>query len=234
MNANQILEIKNHRPWPLPQAKWKFYQEWKDTVFLHWNVSAEKLRRWVPTELEIDLIEGKAWVSLVAFRMKKVHPRGLLPLKVISDFEEINLRTYVQFKKKAGVFFLSIEAGKKISSTIARKVSFLPYRYSRIHRGFKEIASSNKIFNDRFDLIFSVGPEIKNDDPINNRLVEKYALFQDYKDSIHAFEIHHPQWKLKELKIHQCTFNYPRFNDLIQGSPSKGHFSEGVNVLAWN
>lgn len=62
----------------------------------------------VPHDLEIDLFEGKPWVYLVAFTMEKIRPKYLPSFPPISDFDEINIRTYVKKDNKAGVYFLSI------------------------------------------------------------------------------------------------------------------------------
>ena len=35
MKMNQLLKNSNHRPWPLPEVGWKYYQEWNNALFLH-------------------------------------------------------------------------------------------------------------------------------------------------------------------------------------------------------
>ena len=132
-----ILEILNnteHRPWQMPSEKWKFYQEWNNALFLHWQVELKELEKFVPKELEIDLFEGKPWISVVAFTMEKIRPRNLPSFPPVSYFDEINIRTYVKSNNKTGVYFLSIEGGKKLACTVAKKMSQLPYRYSKIKR----------------------------------------------------------------------------------------------------
>ena len=37
MEINKILNYKDHRPWKLPDEKWKFYQEWNNAIFFHFN-----------------------------------------------------------------------------------------------------------------------------------------------------------------------------------------------------
>lgn len=49
-----------------------YYQEWNDTLFLHYKVPLEVVRKLVPKGLDIDMYEGDVWVSLVAFTMDKV------------------------------------------------------------------------------------------------------------------------------------------------------------------
>ena len=96
MTIKEILNSTAHRPWEIPKESWKYYQEWNRAIFLHWEVELSELQKWVPKELEIDLFEGKAWVSVVAFTMEKIRPKNLPPFSLISNFEEINIRTYVK------------------------------------------------------------------------------------------------------------------------------------------
>src|SRR5690606_29791822 len=134
LKIKEILQLTNHRPWKMPAEEWKYYQEWNDAVFLHWQVEPAGLREFVPPELEIDLYDDKAWVSVVAFTMQKIRPRNLPPFPPVSDFHEINIRTYVKNNNKTGVYFMSIEGGTGISCRVARTLSELPYRYSRMKR----------------------------------------------------------------------------------------------------
>src|SRR5581483_402315 len=49
------------------------YADWLRVVFVHFEVEAGVLQRAVPFEL--DLFEGRAFVSLVAFTMRGMRPR---------------------------------------------------------------------------------------------------------------------------------------------------------------
>ena len=71
MTISDILNTTEHRPWKMPTESWKFYQEWNNAVFLHWQVELSELEKFVPKELEIDLFEGKPWVSVVALQWKR-------------------------------------------------------------------------------------------------------------------------------------------------------------------
>lgn len=88
MRIQKILENSTHRPWELPDERWKFYQEWNRAIFLHWKVDFQELRNFVPKELEIDLFEGNAWVSVVAFTMEKIRPKNFPHFAPISNFDE--------------------------------------------------------------------------------------------------------------------------------------------------
>ena len=95
MRIPEILNTNEHRPWGMPTEKWRFYQEWNNAIFLHWQVELSELKKFVPKELEIDLFDGKPWVSVVAFTMEKIRPKNLPSFPPISNFHFINIRTYV-------------------------------------------------------------------------------------------------------------------------------------------
>lgn len=105
MTVYEILKSTEHRPWKLPNGTWKFYQEWNNAIFLHWQVNLNELRKFVPEQLEIDLFENKPWISLVAFNMENIRPKNMPAFSPISNFHEINIRTYVKFGNKSGVYF---------------------------------------------------------------------------------------------------------------------------------
>ncbi|WP_340201782.1 YqjF family protein [Ascidiimonas sp. W6] len=233
MTIREILNTTEHRPWQIPAENWKFYQEWNNPIFLHWQVELNELEKLVPKELEIDLFEGKPWISVVAFTMEKIRPKYLPSFAPISNFDEINIRTYVKSNGKTGVYFLSIEGGTDLSCKIARGISELPYRYSKIKRTKNRYESFNASFNDKLDIEYTIGKEMKEKSKLGTWLTERYALFQDTEKSINEFEIHHLEWTVNEIDLKKVVFNYQRFNKLIKNKPDKIQYSKGVQVIAW-
>lgn len=233
MTIREILNTTKQRPWKIPSHNWKFYQEWRNVIFLHYQVDLTQLKKFVPEELEIDLFDDKSWVSVVAFTMKKIRPKNLPYFAPVSDFDEINIRTYVKSNGKAGVYFLSIEGGKGISCKIAKGISELPYRFSKIKRTSNKYQSQNSEFNDKLDIAFTKGKELTEKTELDKWLTERYALFQDTEEAINEFEIHHLEWPIDEIKLHSLEIDYPRFEELITEKPSKTHYSKGIQVIAW-
>ena len=82
-------------------------QWWRDLLFAHWPIEPSVIQALLPASLEVDVIEGKAWVGIVPFRMSGVRPRLTPPLPWLSNFSELNVRTYVRPKNgpkdRAGV-----------------------------------------------------------------------------------------------------------------------------------
>lgn len=234
MKAREIKNIVEHRPWKTPGSKWKYYQEWNRTIFLHWKADTEDIKTFIPNELEIDTIDGDAWVSLVAFTMERIRLRNFISFSPISTFDEINIRTYVKSHNKTGVYFLSIEGGKKLSCQIAKRISELPYRYSIMKRTRNAYEACNEEYGDRINLDYKIGQIITEKSKLDKWLTERYALFQDSGDSINQFEIHHQEWELKNIELVNLNLDYPRFRKLINNAPDKIGYSEGVQVIAWD
>lgn len=234
MTIKEILNKTEHRPWKTPSEPWKYYQEWNHAVFLHWQVALAELEKLVPKALEIDLYEGTPWVSVVAFTMQKIRPKYLPAFAPISNFDEINIRTYVKKGGKTGVYFLSIEAGNKLACKIARSLSELPYRYSNMQRQGTLYSSENKPLNDKVRLKYGIGHPVVEKTGLDTWLTERYALFQDTGTAINQFEIHHIEWPLFSLETTELKIDYPRYNKLLSPSPDRTHYSPGVQVIAWD
>lgn len=211
MKIKELLNKTEHRPWEISKSSWKFYQEWNDAIFLHWQVDLTELMKFVPKDIEIDLFEGKPWVSMVIFRMEKMRPKYMISFPPISDFDEINIRTYVKYKGKSGVYFLSIEGGTMISCRLAKGISELPYRYSKMKREKNLFYSINTDYKDELEIQFKIGEVITNKEQIDKWVTERYALFQEKENSINAYEIHHIEWPINDIKIDKLKLKYSRF-----------------------
>jgi uncharacterized protein YqjF (DUF2071 family) len=111
------------------------YADWLRAVFIHFEVDAEALQRKVPFELDLD--DGRAYVSLVAFSMQHMRPRigGKLAaalLKPIASHDFLNLRAYVRHGSKTGIYFLAEWLSNPLSLALGPPVFGLPYRCGRL------------------------------------------------------------------------------------------------------
>ena len=93
----------------------------------------EALRPLVPPSLELDTFEGQAYVGLVPFTMTGVRPVWAPAVPGLSDFHEVNVRTYVHKDgRDPGVWFLSLDASSRLAVLVARATYHLPYRFARM------------------------------------------------------------------------------------------------------
>ncbi|MBO4234670.1 DUF2071 domain-containing protein [Riemerella anatipestifer] len=230
----EILKEISHRPFEIPKGNWVYYQEWNKALFLHWIVPFELLREYVPNHLDLDTFKGNCYISLVAFTMEKIRPRFLPSIKCISDFDEVNLRTYVYNGNKRGVYFLNIEAGKSVSSFIAKVISGLPYEKSTINRtdGLYSSINSNKGF--RLHAEYEIEETISDKTELDKWLTERYCLYLDKENIIYRYDIHHKEWEIKKVAINSLNVNYKIGEiDLSNRQPNLTHYSEGIKVIAW-
>lgn len=234
MTVKQILNATAHRPWGLPDGNWKYYQEWNNAIFLHWKTDLDTLRTFVPAGIEIDLFEGHPWISLVAFTMDRVRMQNLPSFSPLSNFDEINIRTYVKHHNKSGVYFLSIEGGTRASCKLAKALSGLPYRYSRMKRLEQRYSSYNEAFSDKLDISYDIGQRIENKTRRDKWLTERYALFLDDRRGINEFDIHHIEWPINQIQLTALNVQYARFANILTGAPHSAHYSTGVQVIGWD
>lgn len=234
---DNLLQNISHRPWPLPQGQWRYYQEWNNVLFLHWKVSTTELIKLLPDGLIIDTYNGESWISLVAFTMEKIRPKALPAVSYISNFHEINVRTYLTQDNKQGVYFLNIEAQKFISEIVAKLLSGLPYEKATIVRQQKnpiqQYIANNKNKGFQLDATFGVGQKITNKSQLDTWLTERYCLYFDKNDKLYRYEIHHQPWELYEVDILNLTTNYKIGTILLNRKPDLAHYSNGVKVVTW-
>lgn len=231
---DEILKDVAHRPFEMPQGNWIYYQEWNRALFLHWAVPYELLRKCVPSSLNIDTFEGNCYVSLVAFTMEKIRPKYLPPVSYISDFDEINVRTYIDNDGKKGVYFLNIEAGKTISAFIAKAISGLPYEKANIQRTEKSYHSNNLKKGFTLNAEFEVKEIMVDKTELDKWLTERYCLYLDQENKLYRYDIHHKEWEIKKVDIKSLNVDYKigeiNLNTL---QPNLTHYSEGIKVIAW-
>jgi uncharacterized protein YqjF (DUF2071 family) len=218
----------------MPTRRWVWRQRWDCVLFLHYRVPAAALRPWVPKALEIEEHSGSAWVSVVPFRMVRVRPRCLPSLSWVSDFAELNVRTYVTFGSRPGVFFLRIEAAKRAAAWLARHLSPLPYEHAPIH--WRNHAAGVSVQSPRLAVDFAQsGPDTAVCDPLDHFLTERYCLYAAHPGGVLRAEVHHAPWPLSSHRVRL------RLNQMLDPlnvarplHPDRSHFSAGVEVVAWS
>src|SRR5271170_6254334 len=113
-----------------------FFANWERALFIHYEIDADILQRELPFEL--DLRDGKAYVSLVAFTMRDMHPcvGGKIAawfFKPIATHAFLNLRTYVKHGGEPGICFLTEWLSSRLSVALGPPVYGLPYCFAKIN-----------------------------------------------------------------------------------------------------
>jgi uncharacterized protein len=205
------LLYTDHRPWPVPERNWLMRQEWNDLVFLHWEIAPDEIRRRLPPGVEVDLYGDTAWIGVVPFDMKGVTRRGFPALRWMSDFPEINVRTYVTMNGKPGVWFFSLEVPNRLAVWGARTFYHLPYFHARMTVGREgdAIQYAHRRGEMAFRAEYRELARIETTaDSFERWSTERYCLYTaDRKGRVFRGQVHHPQWPLHlaEIEVQENT-----------------------------
>jgi uncharacterized protein YqjF (DUF2071 family) len=114
-----------------PASRVVMRQRWAKLLFLHWAWDAAAVQRTLPAGLTVETFDGRAWLGLVPFFMRDVRPAGLPAVPGISNFLELNVRTYVHDASgRPGVWFYSLDCNQWLAVKIARTLFHLPYEHA--------------------------------------------------------------------------------------------------------
>lgn len=238
-SVHPALKYVDHRPWPVPSGPWIMQQTWNDLLFAHWPVPPGSLRSLVPVELPLDTFDGRCWVAVAPFHMSGICGRSLPPIAGTSCFPELNVRTYVTYGGKPGVFFFSLDAASHLAVWGARAAYHLPYFFARM-----KVTEQNGRFqyesvrNSNTGLRASYGPagsvQLRTPGTLEHWLTERYCLYTVFRGLVYRGEIHHAQWPLQDAQaeISVNTMASAAGIQLPNVAPLL-HFSKKLEVLIW-
>ena len=217
---------------------------WTNLAFLHWPVDPAIVRPLVPAQLSLDTFDGQAWVGVVPFRMEDTRVRFTPAVPGLSEFPELNVRTYVRVGDRAGVWFFSLDAGNPVAVRGARWLYNLPYFDAEMSieaRGEGVAYRSERVHRDappaRFRAVYEpVGPVyMATPGTLDHFLVERYCLFNVDRNGDAGFmDIHHHPWPLQPAtaSIELNTMTLAAGIPLPDAAPLV-HFARSLQVLVW-
>ncbi len=220
-------------------------QWWRDLLFAHWPVAPSAVAHLVPDALELDLFDGMAWVAVVPFRMTGIRARFSPPIPGLSQFPELNLRTYVRPRHGAGqdpgVYFWTLEASNPIAVQAARILFHLPYRHAdmrskerdgwieyRSHRTHGGEPPAEFMANYR-----PLGPTVPS--PLVQWLTERYCLYSvNSAGALFQGQIHHRPWSLYDAEAVIDVNTLALASGVaLPPTPPLLHFSREIEVAIW-
>ena len=204
------LQERGHRPWPLPDRPWLMGQTWHHLLFAHWRVDPARIERLIPHPLTLDLRDGEAWLGVTPFVLRGLRGQGTPPFPWLSSFPELNVRTYVEFAGKSGIYFFSLDAARKAAVAAARRGYRLPYFHARMraHVAGEEIRYET-VRIDRSGppaqlraAYGPAGPRLPVEDGSLERwLAERYCVYAvDDRARVLRGDIHHRPWPLQPAR----------------------------------
>jgi uncharacterized protein len=223
-----------------------FYAYWDNVLFIHYETEPDELQGCIPYPL--DLYDGRAFVSLVAFTMRGMRPRlggtlGALLFKPIATHHFLNVRTYVRHEGEAGIYFMREWLSNRMAAWLGPRSFGLPYRFGKIeYRNDVEHEHECRGRVESDDSSFCYCAKLTNEprssapESLDEFLLERYTAFTRLGRHRRFFRIWHKPWQQVAANVEIVT------DDLIRASESwwrdagcvGANYSPGVNVwMGW-
>jgi uncharacterized protein len=188
-----------------------FLATWDRAVFIHYEADSSLLQRQVPFKL--DLRNGRAFVSIVAFTLLRMRPciggrLGEWLLRPIASHEFLNVRTYVRHEGEPGIFFLAEWLSNALSVLLGPRTFGLPYRSGRFSYAHDhengEILGTVTANESRIG--YRARTSTANFDPseagsLTEFLLERYTAFTCHRHRRRLFRVWHEPWPQAPIEI---------------------------------
>ena len=181
--------------------------EWNDLALINYEIDPEILKNYTPKGTEIDLWNGKCYISLIGFMFENVKVLGI-KVPFHTNFEEVNLRFYVKhfddgIWKRGAVFIKEIvpkHAITIVANTLYKEhYQTLKMRHSRtendISKSFQyEWKKDNKWNSITMSTMKNAIPiEVNSEAEFITEHYFGYTKFNEFKTI--EYEVTHPRWQ---------------------------------------
>lgn len=234
------MEIDRIAPTRRPEGRPVQFQRWDDLLFLHWKVPAEVLRPLIPPSLEIDTFEGDAYVGVVPFMMRDVHPTWAFSVDALSNFLETNVRTYVhRGGRDPGVWFFSLDAANAVAVWIARTFWSLPYHHAAMSLekrdgviDYKTARKGSPTGGCAVAYRPLGSPRPADPGTLEHFLAERYILYAARGDgAMRLGRVHHVPYPLERAELLRWDEDLTAAAGIARpDAPPLAHYASGVRV----
>ena len=190
-----------------------FLADWQCALFIHYEVDAALLQRELPFAL--DLWQGKAFVSLVAFTMRDLRPRfggsaTTWLFKPIATHGFLNARTYVKHSDERGIYFITEWLSNRLSVALGPPLYGLPYRFAKLdyrhtHEQGRLLGKVEAPGQGRLVYEAKLAPDAWLSPCENNSLdeflLERYTAYTSHGTTRRTFRVWHPPWPQMHAQV---------------------------------
>jgi uncharacterized protein YqjF (DUF2071 family) len=178
--------------------------KWNDLIMANYEVDASILQPLVPKGTEIDLFEGRCFVSLVGFMFLDTRVLDfLVPFHV--NFEEVNLRFYVKRivgdETRRGVVFIKEIVPRTAIATVARVMYGEPYECWQMSNQRDENSVSYEWHDshcaDRLSVDRGENLGVPADGSHGSFIIEHYWGYTRRSSTrTDEYKVEHPKWEI--------------------------------------
>lgn len=218
--------------------------EWRKLVIVNYTVDSSVLKGYLPFGTELDLWEGKCYVSLVGFMFLNTKLLGI-PIPFHRNFEEVNLRFYVKrFENgewKRGVVFIKEIVPKIALSLVANIVYNENYETMPMkHKWEIKEEQQTVVYEFKKDGKWNIIKVETTKEPVpiiadseTEFITEHYWGYAKINDKqTNEYEVTHPKWKAYDILKYEINIDFENiygsdFGFLDKEKPSSIMLAEG-------
>ena len=219
---------------------------WSNLINLTYRVPPELLLPRVPPGLSLDVQEGHAFASVVAFDFLDTRVLGV-PWPGYRDFPELNLRFYVKHGQTRGVVFIREYVPKALIAKLARALYNEPYEAAPMR---SQVRDDGQLIT--YELSLSVGgrehtlratgshpSSTPSPDSTAHYFKEhEWGYGVDRRGRTRAYRVEHPVWQTYPVQSTSVDADFgllygPSWSFLNQESPMCAVFAVGSAIKVW-
>jgi uncharacterized protein YqjF (DUF2071 family) len=224
---------------------------WENIIMANYEIDPKLLIPFLPKGVELDLFNGKCYISLVGFMFKNTKLFNI-QIPFFGNFEEINLRFYVKRKDgtvlKRGVVFINETIPYPIVAWVANKLynehyTVVPTKHEIIQESlFKKVKFEwllNKKWNSIAVTTATIFEKMKPNSLESFIYEHYYGYTKISENKSEEYKLQHPSWKISEVVDYEieCDFEamYGKsFSVLNQTKPEAVFIADGSAVgIEW-
>ena len=235
MNATTVPPTQQQRltERQRPDSPVVMYQRWEQLLFLHWQWDADAVQATLPAGLRVDTYKGSAFLGIVPLFMRNVRPRLMPAVPMLSDFLELNVRTYVHDASgRPGLYFYSLDCDQPVAVTAAKTLLNLRYEHSDMKasvdpEGWVDFEAHRKgqVLTDKYRYK-GFGPAGEAfPETLEFFLLERYRLFaaSSAGDHLNSIRVCHPPYLFRQAQVTQWSDAVLRFAHFDTGGRAPDH-----------
>lgn len=230
--------------------------EWRDLIMVNYEIDPSILAPLVPRGVQLDLDEGRCFVSLVGFMFLNTRVLGI-PIPFHVNFEEVNLRFYVKRELKdetrRGVCFVKEIVPRRAIAFVARNLFGEPYEAAimRNHNDAGKVSyrfgkipktSARKFRNLASESIRVTRGErlgVPASGSHEEFIIEHYwGYTRRGEDRTDEYKVEHPKWELYAARHSRIRVNFGRwygddFSFLTEAAPYSVVLAKGSPIAVY-
>jgi len=222
---------------------------WIHLAMLNYEVDPAILADRVPAGTELDLWDGRCFVSMVGFRFLDTRVLGV-PIPFHRHFDEVNLRFYVRRRApdglRRGVVFVREIVPRAAIALVARKVYHESYVAlpMRSEQRIEETSGGSVLYEWRTGRHWNrLGVDVEGEPFLPPGGSEEAFISEHYwgyagrrGDPTVEYRVEHPRWRVwrasaASFDCDVAGFYGPEFSEPLAAAPSSAFLADGSPVI---